>query len=286
MVPPWRPVAPVTRTRMRVGWPNSKLSVMSGNVDPPIALHEVLQVLSSSCFPRPCRRQRGTLCRIRLMPQPVDWTAFRKEQRALASQVRVEDDLSPVRLVGGFDVAYAGEHAFGAVVVLDATTAEPVEVVHSRVATPCPYVPGFLAAREFPALEAAWQGLTRHPDVLVVDGAGLMHPLRIGSAGWAGVKLDVPTVGVTKNPFVGELEGDTPEVGDAAPVHDGGTLLGYALRTRPPPVKPIYVSPGHRITPDTALALVRSLLCGRKLPEPTRLAHEEAARAKRAFMEL
>ncbi len=37
-------------------------------------------------------------------------------------------------------------------------------------------------------------------------------------------------------------------------------------------VKPVYVSPGHRMDPDTAVEIVLSLCRGYRLPEPLRQA--------------
>jgi deoxyribonuclease V len=50
-------------------------------------------------------------------------------------------------------------------------------------------------------------------------------------------------------------------------------VIGAAVRTRKG-VKPIFVSVGHRVSLASAVALVmQCTLRGRRLPEPTRLAH-------------
>jgi len=45
-------------------------------------------------------------------------------------------------------------------------------------------------------------------------------------------------------------------------------------------VNPLYVSPGHRVSAETAVDLVEALCAGYKLPEPTRLADAAADAAK------
>lgn len=229
-----------------------------------------------------------------------DYAALRTEQEALAARVRIEDDLpETVRVVAGFDAAYRkggpGEpdEAFGALVLADATADdpakatldEPLAVRTTQVPVDVPYIPGLLAYREVPVLEALWARLDRTErdriDLLLVDGGGLIHPRRVGSASHAGLVLDLPTVGVTKSLLLGEVDGPLEAVGDAAPVRDGDELLGYAFRSSPRATRPIYVSPGHRVTATTALAWVRRLCSGRqKLPDVVWAAHKAAGQAK------
>jgi deoxyribonuclease V len=57
---------------------------------------------------------------------------------------------------------------------------------------------------------------------------------------------------------------------------DRGETVGAAVRTRRG-VSPVYVSIGHRVDLESAIALVLGC-CGRyRLPEPTRKAHQAAA---------
>jgi deoxyribonuclease V len=60
-----------------------------------------------------------------------------------------------------------------------------------------------------------------------------------------------------------------------------GTVIGYAVQTRQYDspnrhVNPVYVSPGHRVSAETAADLVLACTAGYKLPEPTRLADRAA----------
>lgn len=71
-----------------------------------------------------------------------------------------------------------------------------------------PYIPGFLAFREAqPILEAiqrqrlsdAAEDRKCFPDVLIVDGNGLLHRRSCGLACHVGVQADLPSIGVAKN---------------------------------------------------------------------------------------
>jgi len=165
-----------------------------------------------------------------------------------------EDRLGPVRWVAGADIAYAREsdtlHA--AVVVLDARSLEVMETRAVRSEAAFPYVPGFLSFRELPPLLEAFARLARRPDLVLCDGQGQAHPRRFGLACHLGVLLDVPTIGVAKSRLLGEASPPGPRKGDWSPLYEGGELLGCVLRTRER-VKPVWVSPGHRIDLDSAL---------------------------------
>lgn len=187
------------------------------------------------------------------------------------------DRLGPVRRVAGADVAYArGEDRLcAAVAVLGLDGLAVLEVARAGGGVPRPYRPGFLAAREAPAVLAALARLSRPPDVVLVEGHGLAHPARFGVACHVGVAADLPAVGVAKSLLVGR-HGPVPEPRGAwVPVVHRGEAVGAAVRTRPG-VRPVYVSIGHRVGLDTAVGL--ALLCGagHRLPEPIRCAHREA----------
>jgi deoxyribonuclease V len=135
---------------------------------------------------------------------------------------------------------------------------------------PFPYIPGYLSFREGPLLLAAFKRLRTRPDLCLFDGQGLAHPRRFGLACHMGVLLGLPSVGCAKSRLVGEYRDPGPERGDWSPLRLGGARVGAALRTRSG-VKPIFVSPGHRIGVRAAIRWV--LACSRfRIPEPIRRA--------------
>ena len=204
-------------------------------------------------------------------------------QAEMAARAVTQDALPAHPRIGAADVSntrydpYRRVHA--ALVTLDAAGGVVATASESRAAD-FPYVPGYLGFREVPALVAAWARLDPKPGLLLVDGQGLAHPRGMGLATHLGVMLDVPTIGVAKSLLVGEGEPD-PEPGDAAPILWKGARIGVALRTRRG-ARPLYVSIGHRVSLDTAVALVRAACDGRRLPVPIRAAHAAANAARRA----
>lgn len=204
--------------------------------------------------------------------------ALRAEQEALARRVVLEDEPESPRTVAGFDVSYRGREAFGAAVVLDPDSLEVDEEVALRTEVDFPYIPTYLAFREFGPIAELHEALETEPGLLLVDGNGILHPADFGLACLVGVKLDRPTVGVAKSLLLGEVKGE-PGPGEAVPVRLGGRAVGSAYRS-PRGGRPIYVSPGHRVSVARALHRVRPL-CRRRIPEPLRRADRAARRLRR-----
>ncbi|HEY0979232.1 MAG TPA: deoxyribonuclease V [Candidatus Paceibacterota bacterium] len=204
---------------------------------------------------------------------PRDAIALQKELR---TQVRLEPLARAPRLVGGCDVSMNrfAKEGFAGFVTLTYPELAVVDHAVAKAAIPFPYIPGLLSFREIPMLLAAWEQLREKPEVLLVDGIGIAHPRRLGIASHLGLVLDLPTIGVAKSVLVGSFEEPGNEPGDTTPLVDpkNGDVLGMALRTKRG-VKPVFVSPGHRITLDESVALVRSCVVRHRLPEPTRHAH-------------
>ncbi|MDT0344347.1 endonuclease V [Streptomyces litchfieldiae] len=175
--------------------------------------------------------------------------------------------------VAGVDVAYddGRDLVAAAAVALDAVTLEVVDRATAVGPVAFPYVPGLLAFRELPAVLDALGRLRRTPDLVVCDGYGIAHPRRFGLASHLGVLTGLPTIGVAKNPFTFRHQPPAPHRGAFTPLLDGDTEVGRALRTRDG-VKPVFVSPGHRVTLDGACAHALDLATHYRLPETTRQA--------------
>lgn len=198
-------------------------------------------------------------------------------QEALRRRVVVENCVGEVAAIAGVDVSVQGEVARAAVVVLRYSDLAVLEVALAEVPVTFPYISGLLAFREGPAILAACERLQAEPDLFIFDGQGSAHPRRMGIATHVGLFLDRPTIGCAKS----RLCGVHPELPDQAgawvPLADGNEVIGAAVRTRAG-VKPVYVSPGHRIDLPTALRYVLACCRGYRLPEPCRLAHTAAGR--------
>jgi deoxyribonuclease V len=212
---------------------------------------------------------------------PHPWNVSPEEavaiQRTLAAQVIRTNQFKQIRAVAGVDLSFPEpDRAHAAVVVLDFPSLKPVSYVTADLPVTFPYVPGLLAFRESPAALAAFAKLNVDVDLIMVDGAGIAHPRRMGIACHLGLYLDRPAIGCAKSRLTGSFTMPGAEAGSQSGLTYRGELIGTVLRTRTN-VSPLFVSLGHRIDQPTSVAYVLRCCKGLRLPEPTRLAHNLAA---------
>lgn len=202
-------------------------------------------------------------------------------------------DANTANLIGGVDISFikgSETDACAALIVVDATTLEVVYSACRRVVLTAPYIPGFLAFREVTFLiellnELRATAPEHLPQVILVDGNGILHPNRFGLACHLGVLCGVPTIGVGKSlHYVDGLsretvkqaaEGCHSKGAHALLVGKSGAVWGAVLRTTSPAdnhFKPIVISVGHGISLESALALVCRMTPNHRIPEPVRQA--------------
>jgi deoxyribonuclease V len=104
------------------------------------------------------------------------------------------------------------------------------------------------------------------PDVWMIDGAGILHPRRMGIARTFGLIVQRPTIGVTKKLLCGRIEDENPD--GWRPIVDDGEIIGAAIPPWPGRRRPLYVSPGYGMSVEDAVRITREMLRGRRLPEP------------------
>ncbi len=212
-------------------------------------------------------------------PWPGSLEEAKSLQLELAGQVsHVNEVPEQLRYVAGIDISPPDGDGWvhGAVVVLKWPELELAEVRIGRAKPPIPYIPGYLAFREVPAAIDALEKLQLTPDVILVDGQGTAHPRRFGLACHMGLVTEVPTIGCAKTRLLGRYETLAAERGASSLLIDKGDAMGKVVRTRTD-VSPVYVSVGHKMDIETAVAIVLKS-CGKyRLPETTRFAHLAAA---------
>ena len=138
-----------------------------------------------------------------------------------------------------------------------------------------PYVPGFLAFKEIPVYTVLFERLKakephKWPELLLVDGNGILHTRNFGCASHIGVLQDLPSIGVGKTVFYIDgitkdevkLKSDQLQKGGEYVYLTGqsGKNWGAALRATDDSKNPLIVSIGHRVTLDTALQCVKAMI--------------------------
>ena len=187
-------------------------------------------------------------------------------------------DFPTPTLIAGVDVGFeqGGDVTRAAVAVLRYPSLELVEYQIARVPTVMPYIPGFLSFRELPALLQAWQQLTSRPDLVLVDGQGIAHPRRLGVASHFGLMIDVPTIGVAKSRLCGQFLPLGEELYSQQALYEGDEQIGWVWRSKLR-CNPLFISPGNRISMESALYWVEHCMRQYRLPEPTRWADAVAS---------
>ena len=190
---------------------------------------------------------------------------LREEQITLRKKVCLKDVFGEIETIAGMDVAYSREKGYGAYVEMDMDGNVVKEKV-IRKDVNFPYIPSYLAYRELPILNDLMKG--ERPSVVIIDGNGILHPYKFGLASHFGVVNNIASIGIAKKLLCGEIKGRY--------VYIGNEKVGIEYIKN---AKPIYISPGHKISIDSAFTLTKKM-CIYRIPEPLRKAHILANKAK------
>jgi len=198
-------------------------------------------------------------------------------QENLRDHIILKNTFTEVKTIGGGDVAYSKDKniLFAAIAVLSFQKMETLDIATAHGEISFPYIPGLLSFREGPILIKAFQTLKMKPDVMIYDGQGIAHPRGIGLASHMGLWLDLPSIGCTKTPLLSDFIYPGPSKGSFELIRKEGKEVGAVLRTKQN-VKPLFISPGHRIDLQTSIQLILETCEGYRTPEPLRRAHQSS----------
>jgi len=196
-------------------------------------------------------------------------------------------NIESIRTIVGVDISYYKEKKFefgvacAVVWNLDQGEKEAHYFVKDRIIFP--YKPGFLGFRECKLMAQVISKLPKKPDLIMCDGHGKVHPRRFGEATHLGFALNISSIGIAKNPFIGYSDWQNIKKirGNKCPIwvkdpknitkEQSNELLGYAvcLNDRS---KPVFLSEGYKIMLDNALKICLNTCKGHRQPEPLYLA--------------
>ncbi len=141
--------------------------------------------------------------------------------------------------------------------------------VRRRVAFP--YISTYLSFREIPILLellAEVRAAGRMAEIVLVDGSGILHHRHAGIASHLGVVASLADDRSDEKTALRPGGRADMAPGESRPVVHEDQLIGVALRPTAGSLRPIFLSPGHRVDVAFCERLVRRLLTGRRLPEP------------------
>lgn len=201
-------------------------------------------------------------------------------RKAIEIQERLRDSVvlrrvaQGIRYLAGLDVSYEKHtnRVWAGAVVFEFPRLAKVEEKCCENEVSFPYIPTLLSFREIPPLLDVLRKLEVEPDLILCDGQGVAHPRGLGLASHLGVVLDKPTIGCAKTKLVGEFNPVGQGKGEYAYLRYRDRVVGAVVRTRQG-VKPLFVSPGHRVVLNDCIRFVLATCSAYRIPEPLRQAH-------------
>lgn len=212
-----------------------------------------------------------------------------KYQSRMQKQLENEDilDFNKIKDVVGVDVSYykIDNYEYGVACAIlwnfEENEFKEYYIVNDRINFP--YKSGFLGFRECKLLAKVISKLPNEPDLIMCDGHGKIHPRRFGEAVHLGFALNIASIGVAKNPFIGYCKWNEFDKikGNKVPVwlndpniqsQDAlNEIIGYAVCLNDGS-KPVFISEGYRIRLDEAIKICLKITKGHRQPEPLYLA--------------
>lgn len=197
-------------------------------------------------------------------------------QNELKQKITLEHLSSKINTIAGADISFNkfSSTVYAGIVTLSFPQLKILSYALVKAEVNFPYVPGFLAFREVPALLKAWNLLSEKPDVLIVDGHGIAHRRRMGIAAHFGALTNQCTMGCAKKILFGKYNEPGLNKFDYSPIYDKQEIIGWVYRSKNN-VKPIFISPGNKMNIQDSLTIISQCLGKYRIPEPTRVAHEK-----------
>lgn len=193
--------------------------------------------------------------------------------------------------VAGVDVSPVpnerDESAVAALVILSFPGLDLIAEYYQVFKPDVAYIPGFLGFRECPVFSSLIAQSSIKPQLIFVDGFGILHPRKCGSASQLGLMTGIPTIGVAKNILhVGEIErrviNDAVADLERIALKVDDEICGAAVKPKGCS-KPIYISVGHKISLETAITITLEC-CRHRVPEPIRQADLRSRERARNFI--
>jgi deoxyribonuclease V len=194
-----------------------------------------------------------------------------------------KNSFEKIEYITAVDTAYNSDTDFiyAAVVTMKYPELIVTEEAFAKMETAFPYIPGLLVFREGPVILKAFSKLIIQPDMILIAGHGLDHPLSFGLASHLGLLLDSPTIGCSRKRLIGQYDEPDKQAGAFNLLSVANIDCGYVYRSRAK-AKPIYISPGHRCGLEDSLEIIKNCLGNYRMPQPLRLAHLLANKSRRA----
>ena len=214
-------------------------------------------------------------------PWDVSVDKAKNIQQQLKNKINLCDiysSLEEIHTVAGCDVHFKDFTVVASIVIMEFPSLKTVDkkILQKTLNTIPAYIPSYLAFREGRIITELFSTLQTIPDVTIFDAQGIAHPVGIGLATHIGILFDIVTIGCAKNILYGVYKEPLQTKGSFSYIKDiNGQNIGVCLRTKEN-VKPVFVSPGNKISIDFAYKVILACCTKYRLPQPLRIAHQLA----------
>ena len=144
------------------------------------------------------------------------------------------------------------------------------------------YQVGYLSLTIGPILEDVVASLSVRPDLILVNAAGRDHMRGAGLAIQLGAAVEIPTVGVTEHPEIGDAPDPDTHRGDWTPVRIDNRLVGFRVRTASK-ANAVMAHAAWLTTPETARETVLRTTARQRMPEPLQRARDLSRRLRSEY---
>jgi deoxyribonuclease V len=182
-----------------------------------------------------------------------------KEQIKLSKLLTIKDSINfdLAEVYAGVENIFKGNRIISAIILMKEN--EIIEQKYVTEKVNFPYLSGFRAYRELPAMIKAFDMLEEKPDLIFVRASGIIHKKGLGLASHFSLSVNVPVIGISEDISIGEIKGKD--------IIFDKKILGKVLQTKKE-ANPLYVSPGNLISIETAEKLTKKLTTEpRKFPD-------------------
>jgi deoxyribonuclease V len=212
-------------------------------------------------------------------PWRVSVDEAKQIQQRLSERVVVKDDFGKIERIAGVGIVFSKrqDEVLVGCVSLSFPELEIRRTAFRKQKLSFPYIPGLFAFSAGPAILCVIKDIER-PDLIMFPGRGIAHPRGLGLASHLGVLLDLPAIACSKTPLWRGYPEPSWEKGSHVFVKGKEKrLIGAVVRTREGK-KPVFVTPGHKISTQTAVKILVQCSSKYRIPEPLRQAHVLAKR--------
>lgn len=201
-------------------------------------------------------------------PWDVSLEEAKKIQEELKRFIIKEDRFDKIAVIGGLGICFGVSSLAVSLVRFTCPDLKKLDSISEIHPLLFPYTPGFFAFSCGPPVLSLLRK-TKLPDLIIFPGRGIAHPHRMGLASHLGIILDLPTIACSQRELTRNYKEPEKEKGSYEYIHEGKEKIGIVLRSKND-TKPIFVSPGHRVSINSSLKIILQFCTKYRLPEPLR----------------